>query len=78
MAAAARTRRAHWRTRTPNPNPNPNRNRNRNPNPNPNQASALEDPLDVLKRGYAVALSLSTLGVIIASYCFLYTDTHPG
>jgi len=31
----------------------------------------------VLKRGYAVALSLSTFGVIIASYCFLYTDTHP-
>jgi len=42
-----------------------------------NTASALEDPLDVLKRGYAVALSLSTFGVIIASYCFLYTDTHP-
>jgi hypothetical protein len=43
----------------------------------PHQASALEDPLDVLKRGYAVALSLSTFGVIISSYCFLYTDTHP-
>ena len=42
-----------------------------------NTASALEDPLDVLKRGYAVALSLSTLGVILASWCFLYTDTHP-
>ena len=40
-------------------------------------ASALEDPLDVLKRGYAVALSLSAAGVLFASRCLLYTDEHP-
>ncbi len=42
-----------------------------------NTASALEDPLDVLKRGYAVALTLSCGGVFLASYSFLYTDAYP-
>lgn len=40
-------------------------------------ASALEDPLDVLKRGYAVALSLSAVGVVTASRWLLHTDQHP-
>lgn len=40
-------------------------------------ASALEDPLDVLKRGYAVALSLSAVGVLFASRWLLHTPEHP-
>ena len=42
-----------------------------------NTASALEDPLDVLKRGYTVALSLSAVGVFVASYLFLSTEQYP-
>lgn len=40
-------------------------------------ASSLEDPLDVLKRGYAVALSLSAIGVVFSSRWLLYTTEHP-
>jgi len=42
-----------------------------------NAASALEDPLDVLKRGYAVALSLSALVVVFCSRWLLHTPDHP-
>lgn len=31
----------------------------------------------MLKRGYGMALSLSAVGVLIASRCLLYTDAHP-
>ena len=31
----------------------------------------------MLKRGYGIALSLSAVGVLIASRCLLYTDAHP-
>ena len=42
-----------------------------------NSASALEDPLAVLKRGYAVALALSSVVVVFASHQLLATEQHP-
>jgi Na+/H+-translocating membrane pyrophosphatase len=40
-------------------------------------ASALEDPLDVLKRGYAVALALSSVVIVFSTRWLLHTPEHP-
>ena len=40
-------------------------------------ASALEDPLDVLKRGYAVALALSSMVIVFSTRWLLHTPEHP-
>jgi len=40
-------------------------------------ASALEDPLDVLKRGYAVALTLSSICMLVSCRLLLHTPEWP-
>jgi len=40
-------------------------------------ASALEDPLDVLKRGYAVSLFLASLCIVFSSRLLLHTPQFP-
>ena len=47
------------------------------PAPGGSSASALEDPLDVLKRGYAVALSLSAIAILFSSRWLLHTPDFP-
>jgi len=40
-------------------------------------AKHMEDPLDILKRGYAVSLFFSVIGFFIATRWMLYTETAP-